>query len=76
MSNVTPKLACNTDKHRDSAGCDMGLEVTPYVTPYVAPYITYDVAPNHQAYPWYLFYSEKIIKSNFCIYARNITSVS
>ena len=45
MSNVTPKLACNTDKHWDSAGCDMGLEVTPYVTPYVAPYITYDVAP-------------------------------
>ena len=64
MSNVTPQLACNTDKHRDSAGCDMGLEVTPYVT------------PNHQAYPWYLFYSEKIIKSNFCIYARNITPVS
>lgn len=49
MSNVTPKLACNTDKHWDSAGCDMGLEVipyvTPYVTPYITPYITYDVAP-------------------------------
>lgn len=72
MSNVIPKLACNTDKHRDSAGCDMGVEVTPYVAPYITPY----VAPNHQAYPWYLFYSEKIIKSNFCIYARNITPVS